>query len=259
MQLTDKNYFSTEADANYMSASQFKNFMSCEAKALAQLNGDYPRTVTTAMLVGSAVDAMIEGTYDAFAESHPEMISTRGSTKGELKTEFKKAIELFERINADPFFMSYLEGDKQTILTGTISGVPFKAKLDVLHPARIVDFKTTADFKKSYSPEVGAYVTFGEYWRYDIQGAIYQELVKQQFTWELPFYLAAVTKEPEPDLAVLSIPDDSLKFALDEVEAFAPRFQAIKMGFTAPTRCGKCDYCKRTKKLTEVIDYREIN
>lgn len=259
MTLTDQNYYSAEADTAYMSASQFRSFMSCEAKALAQLNGEYPKTVTTAMLIGSAVDAMVEGTFDRFADEHPELFSTRGPTKGELKAEFKKAVELYERINQDPFFMSYLEGNKQTILTGTIAGVPFKAKLDVLHPERIVDFKTTADFKRTYDPEVGAYVTFGEYWRYDIQGAIYRELVRQQFSWELPFYLAAVTKEPEPDLAVLSIPDDVLRFALDEVEAFAPKFQAIKLGFAEPTRCGKCDYCKRTKKLTKVIDYREVN
>lgn len=37
MTLTEGNYFSSEAQAAYMSASQFKAFERCEAAALAEL------------------------------------------------------------------------------------------------------------------------------------------------------------------------------------------------------------------------------
>ena len=256
MILTANNYFSPEADMNFMSASQFTSFLRCEAKALAQFNGDYPRDVTTAMLVGSYLDAMVEGTEDAFIDAYGDVIYQKN---GKLYADFARVQGLYDRMMRDDLFRSYLEGDKQTILTGTIGGVPFKGKVDIFHHARTVDLKTTANFKPSWDDTQKAYVTFGEYWRYDIQGAIYQELRRQKTSETVPHYLAVITKETEPDLAILSIPDDTLQFALAEIEAFAPDFQAIKLGFKAPTRCGKCDYCKRTKKLTQVIDYREIN
>ena len=36
--LTQDNYFSVEADQEYMSVSQFKNFRTCQAKAYHDLN-----------------------------------------------------------------------------------------------------------------------------------------------------------------------------------------------------------------------------
>lgn len=35
--LSDKNYYSTEADWHYMSVSQYKNFNECEAATMARL------------------------------------------------------------------------------------------------------------------------------------------------------------------------------------------------------------------------------
>ncbi len=35
--LSDKNYYSTEADWHYMSVSQYKNFNECEAATIARL------------------------------------------------------------------------------------------------------------------------------------------------------------------------------------------------------------------------------
>ena len=49
-----------------------------------------------------------------------------------------------------------------------------------------------------------------------------------------------------------------LEAKLAEVEDNAPRYQAIKEGRIQPTRCERCDYCKATKKLTAILDYREI-
>lgn len=37
MLLTSENYFSIEADKEYMSVSQYKNFKTCEAKALHKI------------------------------------------------------------------------------------------------------------------------------------------------------------------------------------------------------------------------------
>ena len=55
MKLTADNYFSQEAQMEYMSASQFKAFDKCEAAALAEIKGEYIREKTTALMVGSYV------------------------------------------------------------------------------------------------------------------------------------------------------------------------------------------------------------
>ncbi|MFA5307187.1 MAG: PD-(D/E)XK nuclease-like domain-containing protein, partial [Candidatus Babeliales bacterium] len=62
--LTVENYFSQDANSYYMSASQVKSFLACEAMALAEIKGEYAREKTTSLLVGSYVDAHYEKTLD---------------------------------------------------------------------------------------------------------------------------------------------------------------------------------------------------
>jgi len=250
--LNEENYYQ---DHSYFSYSGYKRFWSCEASALAEIRGETVQTVTEAMLIGSYVDAWIEGTLDKFILDHPEIISSKGATKGQLKSSFKSANRLIERFQRDKLFMKYLQGEKQTILTGTISDIPVKGKLDILHSDRIVDFKTTKDFNLVWKD--GERLSFIEFWGYDIQGAIYQELVRQKTGKLLPFYIAVITKEPEPDIAVIHIPDDKLKTRLEEVKHFLPQFNAIVLGLAEPLRCEVCSYCKRTKVLTEAVEMDE--
>ena len=46
---------------------------------------------------------------------------------------------------------------------------------------------------------------------------------------------------------------------LAEVEDRAPRYQAIKEGRIPPDRCGKCAYCRATRKLEKIQHYKEIS
>ena len=255
MQLTRHNYHSAEANQAYMSVSQFKQFRSCEARALAEIKGEYSRPTSTAMLVGSYIDAYFTGDLEEFIAENPDIISSRGASKGQLKAEFKQAEEIIDRLMNDRFFMSHMEGIPQQIYIGEIAGVPFKAKLDLLHEDRIVDLKIVRDFEDIWSPEDGRRVSWIRFWGYDIQGAIYQAITAQATGDKLPFYLAAATKETVMDKAVIEIADQVLKTRLAEVEALAPGFQAIKLGLAEPVRCEKCDYCKSTKVLTEITVY----
>ena len=84
--LNESNYFSIENNLKYMGASQFKAFVSCEDAALAQAKGNYKEEETTALLVGSYVDAHFEGTLDIFRGQHPNIYTQ----KGDLKSEYKK-------------------------------------------------------------------------------------------------------------------------------------------------------------------------
>lgn len=255
MILTAENYFSSEARQEYMSSTQFKAFRECEESALAQLTGKYEQPVSTALIVGSYVDAHFEGTLDVFRAKHPEIFKRDGS----LKSDYVKAEYMIERIERDELFSKYMSGDKQVIMTGEIDGIPFSIKIDSYHKDKaIVDLKTIKDFKPVYDEDIHRRVPFAEYWGYDIQGAIYQEIVRQNTGKTLPFFIAAVTKETEPNIAVMSIPQERLEERLTLVKALTRRYHSIKQGKEAPARCEKCDWCKKTKVLTEIIDYRDL-
>lgn len=255
MSLTSENYFSVENNMHYMSATQFKGFLNCESAMLAELRGEYKPKVTDALLIGSYVDAYYEGTLSKFKADHPEIFTQ----KGELKAQYRHADEIIARAESDEMFSLYMSGEKQVIFTGEIAGVPYKVKVDSYHKDRcIVDLKCIKDFSGVYDTERRKRRNFLDYWGYLIQGAIYQEIVRQNTGESLPFYVAAVTKEPEPDLEIFFIPNSVLADNLENVISFSSRFEQIKRGEIQPQRCGKCAYCRSTKKLTAAINYLDL-
>ena len=253
MELTNDNYFSSEASLNYWSVSQFKAFNKCEACGLAESQGIYERPETDALLIGSYVDAYFSGELEKFEEERGSQMFKKN---GEILAKFSHANDMINRVESDPLMNEYLEGEKQTIMSAELFGVPWKIKMDVYNEQRIVDLKTTKDFEDVYDPGYG-YRSWIEYYGYDIQGAIYTR-VEQMVTGRdkpLPFYLAAVTKEKTPDIKIIHIPDHILDAAYHMVEAKIDRFELIKKGEVEPIRCEKCDYCKSTKILTAPEEY----
>ena len=168
MDLTNENYFSREANEAYMSVSQFKAFEGCEAAALAEIRGEWAREETAAILVGSYVDAYFEGSLEQFRADHPEIFLKGGG----LKSDYRKAEEIIDRIESDPEFMSMLNGRRQVVETAAIDGVPVKIKIDVLHNDKIVDLKIMRDFQPIWKD--GQKMPWWAAWGYDLQGAVYQ-------------------------------------------------------------------------------------
>lgn len=255
MILNQENYFSQEANKEYMSVSQYKAFKKCEAAALAEVNGEYQREKTKALLIGSFIDAYFAGTEGRFAIEHPEMFNGR---TGILKTEFKKAYDVITRLKTDKVFMHYATGgEEQVIMAGEISSVPFKIAVDNLHSDMIVDRKIMKDFEDIYVAEQGRLPWF-EAWGYDTQGAAYREIVRQNTGKTLPFILAAGTKEDVPDLALIEIDVELLDYELGELKKNVPKYDAIKKGIIPAERCEKCAYCKKTKVLKAPINSKEL-
>lgn len=247
--LTAENYFSPENQLKYMSASQYKLFTECEAMALAEIKGEYTREKTTPLLVGSFVDSYFECTLDKFKIENPDIFTQKGA----LKADFKHAEYIIQRLERDPLFMKYMSGTKQVVKTGEIAGIPFKIKIDVYHPNKaIVDLKIMKDFVPMWKD--GLKLNFVEYWMHDYQGAIYRKVEENN----LRFFIAAATKEKEPDLTIVEVPSERLDYCLEQVKINVPRFDSIKKGIIQPARCGICDYCKSTKVLTEVIEYTSL-
>ena len=121
---------------------------------------------------------------------------------------------------------------------------------------KIVDLKLMRDMEPLYKD--GERKTFIDAWGYDIQGFVYQQIVKQNTGKELPFYLAVITKETTPDIEVIHIPQYRLNSAGELVKYYAPKYAEIKAGKVEPVRCGKCDWCKDSKKLVKPLEYEDL-
>lgn len=261
MKLTAENYFSQEALTTYFSVSQYKDFVGtlgmrgCEAMAMAKLRGEWQMEMTTALLVGSYVDAHFEGTLDVFKAQHPEIFTQ----KGELKAEYKQANEIIARIERDAYFMKYMTGEKQVIFTGNIFGVQWKIKVDsLLRSVYIADLKCMKAIRDSFWVKDVGHVSFVEYWGYDIQAAVYQEVVRQNIGEKLPFFIPASTKEKVTDIEIIGFKQSDLDDALSTIEPNVKRIHQLKAGEVSPDRCELCDYCKLTKVLTKPIHFSEL-
>lgn len=268
MKLTADNYFSKEAAKEYCSVSQLKRFigsagrLGCEVQALAEINGEIePPEPSKAMLLGSYVDCLLlePEKKEEFENKHPEMFSSRGETKGQLKSDYTIADAMVETARADKVFMKALNGKKQQIMTGEIYGVPFKIKVDVLGDKKITDLKTCASITETqYNPVTGIKETFAEFYDYDLQGAIYQEIVRQNTGEKLPFFLACISKEKVPDHEIIWIDDESLEERLQEEMANIIHVGMLKRGEVKPKPCGVCEYCRSIKKVKKAINWRQI-
>jgi len=263
--LTAENYYSIEANQHYASYSQYTDMMGalgkdcCEARALAKLEGRFYEAPSTAMLVGSYVDAYFEGTLPKFKSENPEIFTKAGT----LRANYKNAEQMIMRAERDDLFMKYMSGEKQTIMTFEFLGINWKCKIDSFIPGvAIVDLKTTRDLHASlYSEEWGGKLDFVRYWGYDIQGALYQKGVEINTGKKLPFYIAGIekpTSSKETDIEIIGFTQKDLDDALSLLEGNVNRFMQVRKREVKPDRCGICNYCRDTKKLVEPINFKDL-
>ena len=259
MKVTEKNYYDNATNMEFCSASQYLDFIGrpaipgCEARAMATLRGEYKPETSKAMLIGSIVDALWEGaTTEELVDRFPDCVSSRGATKGQIKSEYAQAIQLFERSSKDEMFRKYMSGEKQSIMVGEIEGLKFKIKMDsYFEGAAIVDLKTTQDSHPNhryYDKMTGQRLPFYLWFDYPTQLSIYREIVRQNSGSVLPCFIAAIDKKPHPRPEVIQIEDILLDNALEEVKRNCQKIIMLKNGEIDPIRCDSddCDYCRDT-------------
>jgi hypothetical protein len=252
MKLTQRNYYGPKASREYMSVSQFKDFLKCPAMAMAKLSGEYAPERGRALILGSFVDEMLTGTEKSLAKFIEENRTELFKKNGEPYADVAQAMEAVALVKKQQLMMHYLSGKHQVIMTGEIEGVPFKIKMDSYEPDEyIADLKYMASLR---SPNL--FTPMVEYWGYDLQAACYQEIVYQNIGKRLPFYFDVATKEKPAHLAVGQISQWNIDKAMETVKSHIRRFQAIKEGKVEAERCEDygCDYCTSTKIITEPID-----
>ena len=122
----------------------------------------------------------------------------------------------------------------------------------------IVDLKVMASITENKWVKDIGYLDFVRYWNYDIQGAVYQKVVELNTGKKLPFYIAAATKENEPDIRIIHITQNYLDEALALVEANIKRVLEVKNGEVLPDRCDACDCCKHNRVLKAPISILDL-
>lgn len=261
MHLNAENYHSIEANREYLSVSQYKRFIGtygipgCEAAAMANLQGEWHESITPALLVGSYVDSHFEGTMATFKAKHPAIFRK----DGDMRALYYKANDIIATLEEDREFMKYMAGEKQVVFTGEIFGSKWKCKVDSYIPqVLITDLKIMKAIQDSFWVKDLGYLTFVEYWGYDFQAAIYQKLVEQKTGDLLPFFIAAASKEREPDHEIIWFKQEDLDEAMEVIRPNVPRILDLKAGRAEPDRCGLCDYCRATKKVTVPVYYRDL-
>ncbi|MGE8037795.1 PD-(D/E)XK nuclease-like domain-containing protein, partial [Lysinibacillus sp. NPDC093692] len=231
-QLNSDNYHSNEANQHYMSVSQFKSAMECEAKAFAEVRGEFTRPPSTALIVGSYLHAAFE-CNEAFAEFKELNHHTIYNNRGNKYKDYEKADDMIETIKNDEFCMFALQGEKEVIYTGELLGVEWKIKVDNINHERgfFSDIKSTQELRKRYwSEKYNTWVSFVQAFDYVLQMWVYREIIFQNTGRYYDPYIVAVTKESPPDKAILHFDNSRFEFELEYVKEHLPSIIAAKSG-----------------------------
>lgn len=268
--LTPSNYYSHETDKQYMSVSLFKNFLKCEAAALAELNDEWkPQSDPTALLVGNYVHSYFESeeSHQNFInENQNVMFASRGKTKGQLKAPYQIADKMIATLEHDKLFKAfYMPGDKEVIVTGEIGGYPWKGKIDSLRLKQdfFCDIKTTRDiYQKIWNEETRQKENFVESYGYYYQMAMYTELIRQTFHVDCQPFIFAISKQDPPDIAAIDFNSSNAQEKLDEamqdILEKQPHIWNLIQGKEQPKRCEHCEYCRLTKHLRDFVHADEL-
>lgn len=276
MKLTTDNYYTPEADREYMSCSQYQDFLSCEARALAKLQGRYIPEPSEALIVGNYFHTAMESeeAHRQFCMEHfDEVYKTKIDRKTgeifpiEMYAPYVKADEMIRACYEDPLIKSLIDmpGENEVIMTGELFGIPWKIRLDKYMSDKrlIIDWKTTADINKTeYNPILGERESFVESLGYMMRAAVYTEIEKQFAgkDTDANFVIVAISKQDPPDKAALLLNHrQRYDWELEQIEKHMLNIRRIKNGELRPRRCGMCDYCRKTKILKKIIPYYVLN
>ena len=245
---TDDKYYS---DTTMFTVSKYKKFNKCENDGLY---GDNTAN-TVPILIGSYVDRYVEGTLETWLLEHPELFLKTGNNKGQLKSEYRIAEDICHYIDENKILSQFLSGDKQVVMTGEISGIPWKIKIDSYSPhIAINDLKVVREIRDNK----GKYIDFIRPWGYDIQMSVYQEIVRQNTDELLPVFICACSKTNPIDSVIINIPQDVLDNTLNYVKMTAPDYWEVYQGKREPIKCGVCPTCIKSNHETPIISLEDI-
>lgn len=273
--LTDENYYSREADVWYMSCSQYQAFEKCEAAAIAKLRGIWePNGTPDALEQGQYFHSYFESeaAFQTFCEEHFDAIFKIKTTKAAgtvvvgKYAPYERLDQMIETAKGDPLISKILSwpGENEKPMVGEIGGVLWRMKMDkyCAETRRIIDYKTSANLRELYyNPQTKERQTFIEEYGYMMRAAVYGEIERQNRGEDTfpSFLIIGVSKQDPPDKDVFLLDDPPRwAFELETVKSRIAHIQRLKEGAENPRRCGKCEYCRATKKLRRIKSYTDL-
>lgn len=279
MELTRENYYTPDADWEYMSCSQYQAWNECEARELAKLQGRWVDEEKEAFLVGNYFHTHFESpeAHEQFCNEHFDKIFKTKTIKGKggmpdqtvvtgKYAPYEQADKMIAVAEGDELIRSLLDipGENEMIMHGQLFGVPWRIRLDkyVASGRMIIDYKTVANIGElRWSNEMREKVTFIDAYGYMMRAAVYSEIEKQnaQSDKDPNFLIIAISKQDYPDKEVLMLNHrQRYDYELEKIKGRLPMIQMIKEGRVKPKRCGFCDYCRATKKLYAIKPYYSL-
>ncbi len=250
-----------------MSFSLYKRFKKCEAEAMAYLNGELPEEKETNknLLVGNYLHTYFESEQahtDFIEENKKELISSKGNTKGKLKSDYRLADKMIKALNQQELFKGVYQGKKEVILTGELFGMSWKVRVDCLHVpeddsdvAYFCDLKTSKNLHaKFWNNDLHEWQPCVTAYNYDLQMAIYQEIIRQNYGMTFAPFIFGVSKEDVPEVMGIEFKQAELDEPLSALETDVPHIIRLLKGEEEPISCGRCDYCKVHNQLTGFVD-----
>jgi exodeoxyribonuclease VIII len=126
------------------------------------------------------------------------------------RTQYDQALACIEALNSRKHFRELVhDSNKEVTVYGEIESVPFKGRLDLLHPTCICDLKTTFDVA-----QFGRTFTSLEY---AFKLSIYRELVRQNTVGLREVKVIAQETSGDFDNAMFVVPSDILDHAFNRV------------------------------------------
>lgn len=238
------NYHSPEARALWLSSSDVKKAMRCEAAWAAGEREDEDKN---AFVFGHLFEALVTGEeYD-----NPLVYSSKGPTKGQVKAEYKPAYDMAKAVRRSSMLAEIIDRSrKQVIMTGEIGGLPFRMMCDLLDvDGSIYDIKSARSFAPQYDDGHAAYRDWWAIWEYPVQLWIYREIARQNGLTVPRVGLIAAAKD-NADVQALTFSRETMEAAEADARYTIERMAAIRRGDT-PEPCGHCRWCVGQKIITE--------
>lgn len=231
------------AERDHLSFSALKQFCECEEAAVVGY-----RKESKAFLEGQIFEAAVTDTLKQFLIEHEDDKDKFFRKDGIIRSEFANAINAANRLRADENICAIIDRClKQVAFTGEINGIPFVGIVDLYDSETncCYDLKFMRNFGNIWNSEQRYYESWQYAYKYDWQAAIYRHLTKG-----CTQHLIAATKETVPDVGFWQFSNEYLDKLIPVIGVHAEEFWSVVQGERQPKRCGKCDYCKSTKKLT---------
>lgn len=258
MILNRENYHSPEAKRKWLSSSDVKQAIKCEFAWKAYRTGQMQEDEgKEAFKQGNLFETMLNGTDEEirlFQENNSDMFSSRGPTKGQLKSAYQSVMDCVESVRRQPFLMEIIQNSrKQVIMTGKILGVPFRVMCDLIYSdGSVYDLKCMKSFAREWSNRAETFVEWFEAWNYPVQLWIYKEIAEQNGLTVPNVGLIAGSKQ-NADVQALRFGNDLIAQAKADALYEIERMKEILNG-AEPMRCESCEACIKSRVINGFLE-----